>query len=252
MPKSYESTGTEAEFLAQYKREQDTYAKPSVTVDSVIFRYHAGQVELLLIKRKNHPFMGKFALSGGFVEEQEDLDDAVRREVKEETNVDLTPEQIEQLITVGTPHRDPRMWIISVSYLCYLGYEEAQTIQAGDDAASIHWVTPQLVDGKLKLFYDGQELSRKDLAFDHWDILTTAMERIKGRLEYYPTILQIMPEEATLSTFRQLFGTFNQDYLAMDSTNFLRRFKHIFEKTGRKVATRTKNASTYRYTIRQK
>ncbi len=60
------------------------------------------------------------------------------------------------------------------------------------------------------------------------------MERDEEDLEYYPTILNIMPEENTLTTYRQLFGTFNETYLKMDSTNFLRRFKHLFQKTGHK------------------
>ena len=59
-----------------------------------------------------------------------------------------------------------------------------------------------------------------------------------------------MPEENTLTTYRQLFGTFNEDYLKMDSTNFLRRFKHLFQKTGRQVATRTRKAATYTYHIK--
>ena len=173
--------------------------------------------------------MGKYALSGGFVQEQEDLNLAVCREVQEEISVKLDPDHIEQLITVGTPYRDPRMWTITVAYLCFMTFNDIQVEKAADDAASTHWL---------------------DIAFDHWEILLTAMKRIKGRLEYYPTILSIMPEENTLTTYRQLFGTFNEDYLKMDSTNFLRRFKHLFQKTGRQVATRTRKAATYTYHIK--
>lgn len=61
-----------------------------------------------------------------------------------------------------------------------------------------------MVDGQLQLVDGDKQLSHDDLAFDHWEILLTAMERIKGRLEYYPTILSIMPEENTLTTYRQL------------------------------------------------
>ena len=68
MIKNLENSGGEKEFLDIYRREEmDKYVKPSVTVDSVIFRYE-GRVQTLLIKRKNHPFMGKYALSGGFVQ----------------------------------------------------------------------------------------------------------------------------------------------------------------------------------------
>ena len=240
MSKTFENSGSEKEFLKIYQQEEmDKYVRPSVTVDSVIFRYHEGSVQTLLIKRKNHPFLGKYALSGGFVQEQEDLNMAVCREVLEETSVQLNPEHIEQLITVGTPYRDPRMWTISVAYLCFMSYDDHQVEKAADDAASDHWLDIAMVDGQLQLVDGEKRLSHDDLAFDHWDILLTAMKRIKGRLEY----------ENTLTTYRQLFGTFNESYLKMDSTNFLRRFKHIFQKTGRQMATRTKKAATYSYKI---
>ena len=237
MTKTFENSGSEKEFLDIYRQEEmDKYVKPSVTVDSVIFRYYEGRVQTLLIKRKNHPFMGKYALSGGFVQEQEDLNLAVCREVQEETSVKLNPDHIEQLITVA--------------YLCFMAFNDIQVEKAADDAASTHWLDITMVDGQLQLVDGEKQLSHDDLAFDHWEILLTAMERIKGRLEYYPTILSIMPEENTLTTYRQLFGTFNEDYLKMDSTNFLRRFKHLFQKTGRQVATRTRKAATYTYHIK--
>jgi len=142
------------------------------------------------------------------------------------------------------------MWTITVAYLCFMTFNDIQVEKAADDAASTHWLDIAMIDGQLQLVDGDKTLSHDDLAFDHWEILLTAMERIKGRLEYYPTILSIMPEENTLTTYRQLFGTFNEDYLKMDSTNFLRRFKHLFQKTGRQVATRTKKAATYTYHIK--
>ena len=245
MSKTFENSGSEKDFLKIYQQEEmDKYVRPSVTVDSVIFRYYEGSVQTLLIKRKNHPFLGKYALSGGFVQEQEDLNIAVCREVLEETSVQLNPEHIEQLITVGTPYRDPRMWTISVAYLCFMSYNDHLVEKAADDAASTHWLDIAMVNGQLQLIDGDKQLTQDDLAFDHWDILLTAMKRIKG-----PTILSIMPNENTLTTYRQLFGTFNEDYLKMDSTNFLRRFKHIFQKTGRQMATRTKKAATYSYKV---
>ena len=142
------------------------------------------------------------------------------------------------------------MWTITVAYLCFMTFNDIQVEKAADDAASTHWLDIAMVDGRLQLADGEKTLSHDDLAFDHWEILLTAMKRIKGRLEYYPTILSIMPEENTLTTYRQLFGTFNEDYLKMDSTNFLRRFKHLFQKTGRQVATRTRKAATYTYLIK--
>ena len=128
----------------------------------------------------------------------EDLNIAVCREVLEETSVQLNPEHIEQLITVGTPYRDPRMWTISVAYLCFMSYNDHQVEKAADDAASTHWLDIAMINGQLQLIDGDKQLSQDDLAFDHWDILLTAMKRIKGRLEYHPTILSIMPNENTL------------------------------------------------------
>ena len=151
MTKTFENSGGEKEFLDIYRREEmDKYVKPSVTVDSVIFRYYEGRVQTLLIKRKNH-LHGKYALSGGFVQEQEDLNLAVCREVQEETSVKLNPDHIEQLITVGTPYRDPRMWTITVAYLCFMAFNDIQVEKAADDAASTHWLDITMVDGQLQL-----------------------------------------------------------------------------------------------------
>ena len=139
--------------------------------------------------------MGKYALSGGFVQEQEDLNLAVCREVQEETSVKLNPDHIEQLITVGTPYRDPRIWTITVAYLCFMTFNDIQVEKAADDAASTHWLDIAMVDGRLQLADGEKTLSHDDLAFDHWEILLTAMKRIKGRLEYYPTILPLCPRK---------------------------------------------------------
>ena len=84
--------------------------------------------------------MGKYALSSGFVQEQEDLNTAVCREVREETSVQLNTDHIEQLVTVGTPYRDPRMWTITIAYLCFMAFNDIQMDKAADDAASTHWL----------------------------------------------------------------------------------------------------------------
>jgi len=163
MTKTFENSGSEKEFLDIYRREEmDKYVKP------VIFRYYEGRVQTLLIKRKNHPFMGKYALSGGFVQEQEDLNLAVCREVQEETSVKLNPDHIEQLITVGTPYRDPRMWTITVAYLCFMTFNDIQVEKAADDAASTHWLDIAMVDGRLQLVDGDKTLSHDDLALNSY------------------------------------------------------------------------------------
>lgn len=129
---------TEKEFLAQYR--PGDYERPSVTVDMLLFgvdvQDDGEDPELLLIRRKNHPCIGQWAIPGGFVEIGESLEEAAARELKEETG--LTGVYMEQLYTWGEVKRDPRMRVISVSYLAAVPREELSP-QAGDDAVEALW-----------------------------------------------------------------------------------------------------------------
>src|SRR6476620_2826866 len=117
---------SEAEFIEQYKKtEKNKYEKPSITTDMAIFtvttlkapdkrKKAEKELQLLLIRRGGHPYKGDWALAGGFMGIDEDLDTAVQRELKEETGVDGV--YAEQLYTWSAVDRDPRMRIVSVSY----------------------------------------------------------------------------------------------------------------------------------------
>jgi ADP-ribose pyrophosphatase YjhB (NUDIX family) len=129
---------TEKEFLAEYK--PGIYERPSVTVDMLIFALDLEEeetvAELLLIKRKNHPCIGQWAIPGGFVEMDESLEEAAARELKEETGLENIC--LEQIYTWGDVKRDPRTRIISVSYMAAISKAE-HIIEAGDDAAEALW-----------------------------------------------------------------------------------------------------------------
>lgn len=112
------------------------YPHPSVTVDMVVFTLRGDDLAVLLVKRKNDPFKGHWALPGGFVDENEALERAAARELEEETG--LTHPRFEQLGAFGDPGRDPRGHTVSVAYLSYIGTERA-VIRAGDDAAAAEW-----------------------------------------------------------------------------------------------------------------
>ena len=137
------------------------YPRPAVTVDIVIVTRDKRR-QVLLIRRKHEPFAGKWAIPGGFVDMDETLEAAARRELLEETGVQAR--KLEQLHTFGDPERDPRGRVISVCYLALVNRKDVNA-QAADDAADVGWFS----------------LMRPPaLAFDHADILATARKRLKS------------------------------------------------------------------------
>ena len=137
---------TEAEFLAAY--DPSKWERPSVTVD--MFCYCRENRSLLMVKRGGHPFIRKWALPGGFLEPDETAEQAVRRELAEETGVNA--DAIIQLRAFSDPHRDPRTRIVTVAYIAVL--DRLPDARAGDDAADAKWfalernVTERTDDGR--------------------------------------------------------------------------------------------------------
>jgi len=140
------------------------YQRPAVTVDVVVTRRSAGggAAEVLLVRRAHDPFRGCWALPGGFVDMDEDLPDAARRELAEETGVSVG--RIEQLGAFGRPGRDPRGRTVSVVYLASAARRSARP-RAGDDAAEVRWFSLS---------------SPPRLAFDHSDILAAVRKRMRS------------------------------------------------------------------------
>jgi 8-oxo-dGTP diphosphatase len=133
------------------------YPRPAVTVDLVVLTRES-EPRVLLIRRKHEPFASRWALPGGFLEMEETLEAAARRELREETGLEV--DAIEQLHTFGDPGRDPRGRTISVVYYAFLP-RPADSLQAGDDAAEAGW----------------HALDRlPELAFDHDRILAMARQ----------------------------------------------------------------------------
>lgn len=136
------------------------HPRPALTVDIVVFREEPRN-EVLLVRRKHPPFEGSWALPGGFVDQDEALDQTARRELMEETGLEAG--ELEQLGAWGEPGRDPRGHTVSVVYTTVFGEGETR---AGDDAAEVRW-------------FAIEELPA--LAFDHSDIVRAAIERIGSR-----------------------------------------------------------------------
>jgi len=141
------------------------WPRPMVTVDAVIFAVTQGDIKLLLINRKTEPFKGKWAIPGGFIGIDEELDDAVARELAEETG--LTGVKLEQLHTFGKPGRDPRGRQITVVFWGIIT-EGLDRVKAGDDAQQAQW-------------FDINNLPL-NMAFDHNDVAKFAINRLKLKI----------------------------------------------------------------------
>jgi 8-oxo-dGTP diphosphatase len=140
-----------------------TYDHPRAanTVDIILIRITPPSSQILLIERANSPFQGKYALPGGFVNQDETLDNAAIRELAEETGV--TDIDLIQIHTFSDPDRDPRGRVITTAYGAILDMDLAVDLKAGDDAAGAHW-------------YDLSELP--PLAFDHREIINIALIKL--------------------------------------------------------------------------
>lgn len=177
-----------------------------VAVDVVAFTIVGGVLTMLVVDRGVEPFRGRPALPGGFVRPEEDLEDAARRELREETGVDEPV--LEQLRTYGAPDRDPRARTVSVAHLAVLA--EPAALLAGTDAAGAAW---RPVD----------DVRREGLAFDHARILDDAVERLASKLEYTAIGTAFLGAEFTLAELRSVYETVWDRRL--DAGNFQRKVR---------------------------
>ena len=179
----------------------------AVTVDLVIFTVRDKHLQVLLIRRGETPFKGRWALPGGFVRPDEDLHTAAVRELKEETSLVVRDVHLEQLATYGAPKRDPRMRVVSVAWLVLAPDLPSPT--AGTDAADASWrpVDDVLAGGRL--------------AFDHAAIIRDGLERARAKLEYSSLGASFCPEQFTDAELREVYETVWG--ISLDPRNFHRK-----------------------------
>ena len=179
------------------------YPHPAVATDIAIFTIRHARLMLLLIQRGGPPFEGEWALPGGFLMMDEDLDTCARRELREETDVDA--DYLEHFGNFSAPDRDPRERVISVAYLALIPADRLNPT-AGSDAASVRWF----------------ELSDlPPLAFDHDRIISAAVAALRSRAVDQGMLLHLMPARFTLSQMQQAWEIICG--LAADKRNFRAR-----------------------------
>lgn len=180
------------------------WPRPAVTVDCVVFGFGEDGVSVLLVRRGEQPFEGSWALPGGFMREDEGLEDAARRELIEETG--LTLSFLEQLYTFGAPKRDPRGRVITVAFYALVQELAQPPLVATGDAAAAQWFS---------------EHKLPELAFDHAQILEVARARLRGKVSWQPIGFDLLPEFFTLSALQRLYEVVLDRPL--DKRNFRRK-----------------------------
>ena len=179
------------------------YPRPSVTTDCVIFGFDSGELKVLLIERGIEPFKEKWALPGGFINMDEEAEICARRKLKEETALENI--YIEQLFTFSKVDRDPRYRVISIAYYALVNLSKYYA-HAGVDTTSVRWFPLSEIP---------------ELAFDHTQIVETALERLKGKIAYRPIGFELLPERFTLPELHLLYEIVLQTKL--DRRNFRKK-----------------------------
>ena len=179
---------SEQDFLAAY--DATAFTPFAVTVDMVLLTVREDALSVLLVERDTHPYRGRRALPGGFVQPDEDLDTAAVRRLERETGVRRTAAHVEQLGAFGGPDRDPRMRVVSVAYLVFAPDLPAPV--PGERTRSVGWVPVADVDGR-------------SLAFDHEQVLAAGVERARAKLEYTPLAAAFVGETFTVADLRRVY-----------------------------------------------
>ncbi len=194
------------------------------TVDIVIFTVREGSLQVLVVKRGVPPFEGQYAIPGGFLRQEESLEEAALRELYEETGVRNV--FLEQLYTFGDPKRDPRGRVVTVAYYALIASDKLSLV-AGADAAEAQWFPAN---------------NLPPLAFDHKAIVDYACQRLRNKLEYTTVGFQLLPEKFTLGELQAVYEAILGKHL--DKRNFRRKIGILgilkplreWQHTGRKPA----------------
>jgi 8-oxo-dGTP diphosphatase len=203
-----------------------------LAVDLAILTVRKNLLNVLVVERANDPYRGQVALPGGFLRADEDLPEAARRELLEETSLGADALHLEQLATYGAPGRDPRGRVASVAYLAIA--PDLPIPHAGSDARHAYWSPVSEVAGRL--------------AFDHDTILSDAVERARTRLEFTTVATAFCGTEFTIGDLRNVYEVVWGEEL--DPRNFSRKVVNtegfIQPTGGKRVPGTGRPATLYR------
>jgi len=224
---------SEEEFLRNYN--PNNFDRLSMTADILIFsvsseenknyrKTDSKKMSILLVKRNNYPFKDKWCLPGGFIDINEDLDDAPIRILKRETNIDNI--YLEQLYTFGGVKRDPRMRVVSTSYMALIDKnklkysineqsswfdvyvdekENIVDVTLDNGHITINFIIEKVLKEKTTDKYLFKIIKNDYLAFDHPFVILSGIERLKNKIEYTDIVFNMMPELFTLGELQQVY-----------------------------------------------
>lgn len=225
---------TEKEFLKDYNKND--YDLLSITTDILIFSVSNEEEEnyrktdkkkmsILMVKREDYPFKDKWCLPGGFIQLDEDLDDAPKRILKNETNIDNI--YLEQLYTFGSVDRDPRMRIVSTSYMALIDKNRLENklnknaswfditlfneknnivdIVLDNGTTTISFKIRKVLREETTDRYSYEIVENENIAFDHPKVILAGLERLRNKVEYTDIVFNMMPELFTLGELQQVY-----------------------------------------------
>ena len=163
------------------------YPHPAVTTDCIVFGFDGTKLNLLLINRGIEPYKGSWALPGGFMKIDETAEQGALRELQEETGVkDIYIEQMQAFTAVD---RDPRERVMTIAFMAFVRQEKYEVI-AGDDAAKAQWFPVK---------------SLPQLAFDHKEIITLALDKLRWKMTYEPLAFRLLNKTFTISQLQTIY-----------------------------------------------
>lgn len=275
MEKRNEAGQTLQEFLDSY--DDSMFRHPSNTVDMILMTVHEGVLKILLVKRRNHPFIGDWALPGGFIEFDEDMDEAVKRELQEETHIEKYT-YFRQLYTLGNADRDPRTRVITTAYLSLTPSENVKRAKPGDDAQETAWFeikkVSHFIDEKKRestLSLNNRELglhmefsildtaqqnyiktrsrpldtSNCCLAADHIKVINMAMDQVQHRAASTGILFNVLPKECTLRQIQTAYEAVIGH--KTDTGNFRRDIRKMLVDTHKKVKVNGRMSELYTF-----